>query len=184
MDRKSERDRRFEALIEPHFDALYRAAMRLTRSHADAEDIVQEVITRALGELERLATLDSPGAWLQRVQYRLFVDQARRRARSPVVATADPLDPGQYASAAPGPDELTEEIERRQQLARVWGRLERKERALLGLHAEGYSLAELAEITGVSRNAVGVRLHRARARLARLLKNDSTGALKLVGMEG
>jgi RNA polymerase sigma factor (sigma-70 family) len=174
---------RFEALIAPHFDALYRAAMRLTRSREDAEDLVQEVTARALPELERLAALDSPRSWMLRVQYRIFVDQTRRRQRSPVLSDGACLDPGLVASEAPGPEELAEEHQRRRQLARVWDRLDRKERALLGLHAEGYSLAELAEITGASSNAVGVRLHRARARLARLIRNESTGALTLAGVE-
>jgi hypothetical protein len=42
----------------------------------------------------------------------------------------------------------------------------------------------MAGFTGLSRNAFGVRLHRARARLARLIRHDSTGDLQLVRMEG
>lgn len=174
----------FDAVVRPHFDALYRAAVRLTRSHEDAEDLVQEVVLRAFPELGRLATLDSPRAWLLRVQYRIFVDEFRRRTRSPIVEAGEAPDTDLAASVEPGPEELTASAQRRQQLTRAWGALDRRQRALLALHAEGYTLAELAAISGLTRNAVGVILHRARARLAKLIRNDSTGGLQLVQMEG
>jgi RNA polymerase sigma-70 factor (ECF subfamily) len=174
---------RFEDVVRPHFDALYRAAMRLTRSREDAEDLVQEVALRACCELERIAALDSPRAWLLRVQYRVFVDELRRRTRSPIASGSDAADTDSAASDDPGPEELTETAQRSRQLARAWPALDRRQRALLALHAEGYSLAELATITGLTRNAVGVSLHRARARLAKLIRNDSTGGLQLVQAE-
>lgn len=175
---------RFEAVVRPHFKALYRAAMRLTHSREDAEDLVQEVSLRAFPELDRLEKLDSPCAWLIRVQYRIFVDDFRRRKCSPIVRGREAADPDLTAAEAPGPAEFTETIQRRRALARVWNELDRKQRALLALHAEGYSLAELEAFTGLSRNAIGVRLHRARARLAKLIRNDSTGGIQLVRLEG
>jgi len=180
---RQEREHRFDALVGPHFDALYRAAMRLTRCREDAEDLVQEVALRAFAELERIAALDSPRAWLLRIQYHLFVDSARRRARSPVVADAGGAA-GRAESGAPGPEEMAESSHRQQQLAAAWAQLSRRQRALLGLHAEGYSLAELADITGLSRNALGVRLHRARARLAGLMRSEPANELRLVRLEG
>lgn len=179
MDEQSRQlARSFDAVIEPHFAALYRAAMRLTRSHADAEDLVQDVVVRALPELRRLATLDSPRAWLLRVQYRLFVDGVRHRSRSPIEAVdGDPVV-ASATSEMPEPDRLAEHDQREQQLACVWHELPRQQRALLAMHAEGYSLGELEAMTGLSRNAIGVRLHRARARLAQLVSNPSTAELK------
>lgn len=179
----SERARRFDAVVRPHFDVLYRAAMRLTRCREDAEDLVQDVALRACAELERLEALEAPRAWLLRVQYRLFVDGFRRCARSPVAASADLALTENAASEDPGPEELSEIRDRQRQLASVWRGLNRRQQALLALHAEGYTLAELAEFTGQSSNAVGVGLHRARARLARLLRNESTTALTVVRLE-
>jgi len=175
---------RFEAIVRPHFDALYRAAMRLTRCREDAEDLVQDVLLRAFPELDRLATLESPCGWLLRVQYRIFVDNFRRKARAPFAAATDVANADLSASEQPGPEDLTEAAQRRRQLGRVWNDLDRQQRALLALRAEGYSLAELEALTGLSRNAISVRLHRARARLAKLIRNDSAGGLQLVQMEG
>ncbi len=174
---------RFEAVVRPHFDALYRAAMRLTRSRADAEDLVQEVCLRAFSALDRLESLEYPRGWLLQVQYRIFVDAARRRVRSPFVATAGTTDADRAFSTDPSPEEFAEASLRRRRLSRVWPELEPEQRALLALHAEGYSLAELEAMTGLSKNAVGVRLHRARARLGRLMKDESAAALQLARTE-
>ena len=46
---------RSRRLIEPHLDALFRAAFRLARNTADAEDLVQEACIRAY---QRLSELD------------------------------------------------------------------------------------------------------------------------------
>lgn len=175
---------RFDTVVGPHFEAMYRAALRLTRCREDAEDLVQEVALRAMPELDRIESLEAPLAWLLRVQYRLFVDGVRRRARSPITRDGDSNDTRQAISQDPGPEELTESLHRRRQLERVWGELNRRQRALLALHAEGYTLAELEAITGLSRNAIGVRLHRARARLAGLIRNETMDGLKLVRLEG
>ena len=187
MNRQSQHQaRRFEQVIGPHFTALYRAALRLTRCREDAEDLVQEVALKALPELGRLATLESPRGWLLRVQYHLFVDGVRRRIRSPVTAVADPAarEPGSGDSIiAAGAVDLSEAHYQQQRLAQAWRALNRKQRALLALHAEGYSLTELAQITGLSNNAVGVRLHRARAALAELIKDESANAGRLAGLE-
>ena len=177
-----DRARSFEALLRPHFEALYRAAFRLARGREDAEDLVQEVAIRALPELERLESLDNPRAWLLRVQYRIFVDGYRHRLRSPV-DTRTPADADSFGSDEPGPEDLTEAYLCRRRLAQVWPSLNREQRALLALHAEGHTPVELAELSGLSANAVSVRLHRARARLARLLKDEPASDLRLVQME-
>jgi RNA polymerase sigma factor (sigma-70 family) len=175
---------RFETVVRPHFDALYRAAMRLTRSRADAEDLVQEVCLRAFPALDRLETLEYPLGWLLRVQYRVFVDTARRRTRSPFVATANAADADLALSTDPGPEHLADEHLMRRRLTRAWGELDPEQRALLALHAEGHTLAELEAMTGLSKNAVGVRLHRARARLGRLMNDELTGTLRWAKTEG
>ncbi len=175
---------RFETVVRPHFDALYRAAMRLTRSRTDAEDLVQEVCLRAFSALDRLERLEYPLGWLLRVQYRIFVDAARRRLRSPFVATANAAEADLALSTDPSLEEFAEASLMRRRLTRVWPELEPEQRALLALHAEGYTLAELEAMTGLSKNVVGVRLHRARARLGRLMKDESAGALRLAETEG
>ncbi|MBN1240073.1 MAG: sigma-70 family RNA polymerase sigma factor [Gammaproteobacteria bacterium] len=167
---------RFDRLIAPHFDALYRAAYRLTGNAPDAEDLVQEVCLRACPKLPELEDLDSAKGWLLRVQYRVFVDGARRRRRSPLTPMSGEVEASEHMiSAAPGPDEEADALLSNGPLERAWAQLERNQQALLALHAEGYSLAELHEITGLAKTVLTARLHRARTRLAKLLGRHAAG---------
>lgn len=174
----------FERLVRPHFDALYRAAFRLARNREDAEDLVQESCLRAFANLSDLERASSPRAWLLRIQYRLFVDTLRRRRRSPLAAAGTGGDAGGTAKAEePGVDEYVDGISLHGELEGAWRHLDKAQRALLALHAEGYSLAELEIITGATKNALSARLHRARSRLARLLRAGSAVELPINRLE-
>jgi RNA polymerase sigma-70 factor (ECF subfamily) len=163
-------DLRFASLVQPHFAALYRAALRLARRSHDAEDLVQEVCLRACTRLEELATVANPRAWLMRTLYRLFIDAARRRRlRSRFAPLVGGVDEAAVASDEPSPDRVLDARRMHARVVAVWDRLEPDQRALLALHAEGHGLEELVVIFGANRNALSARLHRARLRLANLL---------------
>jgi RNA polymerase sigma-70 factor, ECF subfamily len=171
----------FASLVQPHFAALYRAALRFTRRRPDAEDLVQEVCLRACTRLEELAAVTNARAWLMRALYHCFVDATRRRRRRPDVPLLGDDTPGAPASDDPGPDRVADATRLHERLAAVWHRLDAEQRALLSLHAEGHDLEELAAIFAVNKNALSARLHRARQRLAKLLAADAgSPALYLV----
>ncbi len=165
----------FARLIAPHLDALFRAAYRLTGNRADAEDLVQDVCVRAYANVRSLEALERPKSWLMKIQYRLFVDRARRRGRSPLRATADDLD-ATYASADPSLEDITEGSLAERRILDAWARLDKEQRALLALHVEGYTLAELHSITDVSTDVLKARLYRARVRLGKLLATERAAA--------
>ena len=165
-------EQRFAALVTPHFATLYRVALRLTRKRQDAEDLVQEVCVRAFACLHDLESAAQPRGWLLQVQYRLFVDGARRRRRSPFAPGHDDSR-GEPVSDEPAPDDSAEAALGHTRLAAAWEHLDDDQRALLALHAEGYTLSELESVLRVSRNALSARLHRARGRLAKLLRNQT-----------
>jgi len=166
---------RFEALVQPHFDVLYRAAYRMTRTVHDAEDLVQEVCVRAYPRLEELATIDTSRGWLLCVMQRLFIDQTRRYERLHV----GPLDARleeTLVSDAPGIPDQADAALRKQRLDRAWQWLSKEQRALLALHdVGGYSLAEMMELTGLKEGTLKSRLHRARVKLGKLLRRVERG---------
>jgi RNA polymerase sigma-70 factor (ECF subfamily) len=162
---------RFSTMIEPHLDALFRAAYRLTRNRPDAEDLVQDACVRAYERLGALQEDRPVKSWLLRVMHNLFVDGARRARISPVAALGDRMDTVSAAvCSAPTPEESLDRSQRMAQLENAWSRLDRGHRALLALRAEGYSTAEIAAIVGISPDAVGMRLNRARQNLTRCLQ--------------
>ncbi|MEO8466177.1 MAG: RNA polymerase sigma factor [Gammaproteobacteria bacterium] len=162
----------FAALIAPHLPVLFRAAYRLTGNRPDAEDLLQDVCVRAHAHITSLKSATQPKAWLLKVQYRTFVDGIRRHRRSPL-ATGEDFDATRM-SDTPTPEDAAEGSLAEQRVLDAWRQLDKEQRALLALHVEGYSLAELEAITELSTDALKARLYRARLRLGKLLTAPRT----------
>jgi RNA polymerase sigma-70 factor (ECF subfamily) len=170
IDRK-----RFATLIEPHLESLYRAAYRLTRNRSDAEDLVQDTCIRACLNINELRSSKRVKSWLLRVLNNVFIDGARRKQASPVDVYAN----GTNLTAACASSELTPEesfsaTQREAQLHRAWLSLDHGHRMLLALRAEGYSLPEISQITGIAMDALTMRLYRARQNLTIALTGEQT----------
>ncbi len=83
---------RFEAQVLPHLDAAYRFARWLTRSPADADDLVQESVLRAFRGLEGLRGTDTR-AWLFAIVRNCHATlhrQGRRHATVPLPGEHEP----------------------------------------------------------------------------------------------
>jgi DNA-directed RNA polymerase specialized sigma24 family protein len=81
------------------------------------------------------------------------------------------------ASTAAGPEEVLQQEEEEYQLDLIFQKLDETQRLLLSLRAEGYGLAEIEAITGIGREVLRARLHRARRTLAQLLDAQQDPAL-------
>jgi RNA polymerase sigma-70 factor (ECF subfamily) len=84
---------------------------------------------------------------------------ARRRA------SGSPLEEGEHASPAPGPEREAQARQEVERLAAAIRGLPLGARQVLALTLEGLSQREIGEVLGADENAVSVRLHRARAAL-------------------
>ena len=177
---------RFEVLVQPHFDAMYAAAGRMTRSRHDAEDLIQEVCIKVLDHLEDLEEMEHRRAWLLRVVYNEFVDGLRRNKRSPLALADGDEEADALSTDEPQPEEI---VQREQEFGRVIDAmrfLDPDDCALLAMYdIEGLSITELCRASGMPQGTVKARLHRTRTRLGRLLYNDriQTPPLKVIGGE-
>lgn len=77
----SDRALRQECLEQ--LDALYGAALRMTRNRQDAEDLVQETYLKAVRALDRYREDASCKAWLFRILTNAYIDRYRRAQRQP-----------------------------------------------------------------------------------------------------
>ena len=156
----NERQARFEALYAANHSPIFGYALRRTASPDDAADILAETFLTAWRRLDDLPAGDDARMWLYGVARRVLANYRRgERRRS---ALADRLHaelPGSYA-----PPEFDDESAR---IAEAMRRLPPRQQELLALNAwEGLDCGEIATVLGCSRNAVRIRLHRARVRLA------------------
>lgn len=70
----------FEALYTACFHKLYRYAFGLSRSYAEAEEIVQETFLRAMQNADKLPE-NNLDAWLFRVARNVHISHLRKRRR-------------------------------------------------------------------------------------------------------
>lgn len=168
----------FERLLRPHLDRLYRFAYRLTGNKADAEDLFQDVLVKLFGKLDDLVEIKEPGSWISRVLYNHFIDNRRRFARERLVSVGEgQLPPGGMDSIPAGdsPEYDAERLDNIIRLEKALAELSEEHRLVVLLHdTEGYKLKEIQEITGDPVGTLKSRLHRARARLRKILSSGGT----------
>ena len=145
----------FSEIYQRHADAVYRAALRVTGSPADAEDVLQTVFLRLLNRGEDMAeTARAPEAYFRRAAANAGIDVIRRRA-SRAERSVD------VELSAPAAPPLLKE-----RLRRAIAQLPPKDAELFTLrYIEGVSNSKLAEMLGMERVTVGTRLHRIRRML-------------------
>jgi RNA polymerase sigma-70 factor (ECF subfamily) len=143
-------------LYERHYQSVFRAALRVTGSPADAEDVLQTVFLRVLSRRDQGEAAVQPAAYFRRAAVNAAVDLLRRRAVHGESAYDD-----QAPHAAVDPALLLKE-----QLRRAIATLEGEDATLFLLrYVEGLTNQELADEFRLEKNNVAVRLHRIRMRL-------------------
>lgn len=142
-------------LYERHYELVFRAALRVTGSAADAEDVLQTVFLRVLSRGEQDDAAERPAAYFRRAAVNAAVDLLRRRA----VHAETAYDDG-------APHAIVEPALLKVQLRRAIATLEREDATLFLLrYVEGLSNQELGDLFQLQKNNVAVRLHRIRLRL-------------------
>lgn len=150
----------FETYARQSTRALLRFALVLTNDAGLAQDVVQEVLTRALSHWDRIGSLPHPHAYVRRMVVNEFVSWRRKWGR--VVPTVD----AQLDRAIP---DATETVELRADLVARLATLPRSQRAAIVLrYFEDLPDADIAA-------ALGCRPATARGYLHRGLKSLRAG---------
>ncbi|ULU24825.1 sigma-70 family RNA polymerase sigma factor [Dyella terrae] len=163
-DPDAARSARFEALVVPYLDAAYNLAHWLAHNPADAQDVVQEAMLRALRYFDSFHGGDVR-VWLLAIVRNTFYTL---RSRQPQDALHDELDDEVHplVDNAPSPEALTLLAVDVGALQAALERLPASLREILVLRElEECSYKEIATITGQKIGTVMSRLARARERL-------------------
>ncbi len=143
-----------------------RLADRTLADRAAAEDVVQTALSRLWTMADRFdPARGSVSAWYRRIVMNLCLDHKRAaRPMQPIDTVAD------MASPAPGPEADAIASDRRSRLEAAMATLAPRQRAALAMfHADGLSMAEIAEALDTTPKAVEGLLGRARMELKGLL---------------
>ena len=168
----------FETEALTFLDALYRTGLRMTRSEAEAEDLVQETYIKAFRHREQFTPGTNLKAWLFRILTNTFINQYRRKAARPETTELDDVDesilyrhmrdvsPG---SASPDPAAALIDNTLSSEVTEALESLPEKFRTTVLLDVEGFSYKEIAQLLDIPIGTVMSRLHRGRKFLQKRL---------------
>jgi RNA polymerase sigma-70 factor (TIGR02947 family) len=163
----------FTRETEPLFEVLSRGARRLTRSDADAEDLLQDTLLHAYAGFHTFRDGSNLKAWLFRILYNRWVSAYRSKQRRPsevsvdgiterdLVGSAARIPAGLRSAEAEVLDALPDSDIKAAMEALPDGFRE----AVYYADVQGYTYAETAVILGVPHGTVMSRVSRGRQRL-------------------
>jgi RNA polymerase sigma-70 factor (ECF subfamily) len=168
-----------EVLI--HMDALYGVACKMTRNPAEAEDLVQDALLRALRGRDQFQAGTNLKAWLFRILTNTFINKYRRGGLERSVLDgpdADPLADGWVSASTMrqlrDPETLALMPLVEEEIGRALDSLPPEFRlAVILSDVEEFSYEEIGRIMGCPIGTVMSRLHRGRKLLQGALYNHA-----------
>ena len=162
------------AELEPHIPALRRYAWALLRHREAADDLVQDVLERAIGRWHFRRKDASTRAWLLTIARNLFLNGVRQGGRQ---GRHVPLDDAELTAPDPGADRT---LMARDAVAALLGMREEERSLLLLIGVEDLSYREAAQVFDVPEGTIMSRLSRAMARLRQLVDGGERVTLRRV----
>ncbi|MCL2785505.1 MAG: sigma-70 family RNA polymerase sigma factor [Propionibacteriaceae bacterium] len=170
---REERVARFERDALPFINALYGAALKLTRHQADAEDLVQETYTKAFSSFNQFQEGTNLKAWLYRILTNTYINTYRKAQRSPRIADSPDIEDWQLARADSHSVHVSSSAEMEALNNLTDSRIIAAMKSLKSEYrypvyladVEGFSYKEIAEILDVPVGTVMSRLSRGRVQL-------------------
>lgn len=158
----------FGELAARYERAVYATALRRLGNHAEAQEVCQEVLVRAMQKISQLREPEAFGAWLQAVTNRMAINRAVRK-RSALATEPETMAATCVEAETPLSRALARE--RQSQVRAGLGRLGRLDReTLVAFYVQGQSLSEMSEEFRSPVGTIKRRLHVARKRLAKELE--------------
>jgi RNA polymerase sigma-70 factor (ECF subfamily) len=163
-----QRRARFEEEAIPYMRRLYPAALRLTRNHCDAEDLIQDTFAKAYLAFHQFSQGTNLKAWLHRILVTTFYSSCRKREREPAQVLAadagastdihDRLVLHSRSAELEALDNLADSTVMRAltDLPEVY------KTAVYLADVQGYRYSEIADIMGTPLGTVMSRIHRGR----------------------
>lgn len=163
----------FYELVHPHERGVFLAALSILKNEADAEEVAQEAFLKAFQNLSRFRREAKFSTWLIQItinEAKMKLRKDRRHLYSSIDGglTTDDGDyiPRDFADWRPIPSDALEAAELRDALSKALQSLPEKHSSVFILRdVQQLSVAETAEILGISEANVKTRLLRARLQL-------------------
>ena len=149
----------FIALIDEHQGIIHKICRLYRNSKEDREDLFQEIVFQLWKSVPAFEGRAKFSTWMYRIALSTAI--ANYRKKTPNIAYTLTLPNAQ--------EEPKEPEEQRERLFNALSKLNDADKALITLYLEDLSYQEIAAITGITENNVGVKLNRIKNKIQQLL---------------
>jgi RNA polymerase sigma-70 factor (ECF subfamily) len=166
----------FGAQILGYLEPLYATAMRLTRNRADAEDLVQDTVVKALRFSSRFEPGTNLRAWLSTILHNTWKNRLRDASREAVEVDSERVEEAQASSpaAAETPEQMLLRTSIDEDLRAAIDALPDAFRQAVWLRdVEEFSYAEMARMLDIPIGTVMSRISRGRRMLMERLRRSA-----------
>jgi len=155
-------EKEFTSLIDQNRGIIYKVIRLYVRHEEDERDLFQEILYQAWRSFPNFKGNSKFSTWLYRVALNTVLTFKRRPQ---LVVPHEDLS---VLGASTGEKQAHEETEA---LYIAIRELNEIDRMIISLHLDGYDNEEVADIAGLTKNNVAVKLHRIKEALMDRLKN-------------
>jgi RNA polymerase sigma-70 factor (ECF subfamily) len=148
-------------LIDQHQGIIHKICRLYRDSREDQEDLFQEIVYQLWRSASTFSGKSKFSSWMYRVALSTAIGTFRKKKPDII-----------YTAELPDHPELSHEPgEQKEQLFAALKKLDAADKAIITLYLEDLTYQEIAEITGITENNVGVKLNRIKNKIQQLLKN-------------
>jgi RNA polymerase sigma-70 factor (ECF subfamily) len=165
----TERERLFVRLFEQSRAAVRRLCRSYLNSANEVDDLFQEIMTNVWNSLANFRDEAKLSTWVYRIAVNTALTHRRRRRQSEEL----PDVPDHRGSTQ-------RDLERQEQLEALYraiAQVGEQDRLIVSLLLEGLNYKEIAEVTGITVNYVGVKISRIKQALEQIIAEVSHDTL-------
>lgn len=156
-------------LINKHKSLVYSLCLKITKNKEDAEEVAQDVFLKAYQQLSTFKRDSKFATWLYRIAYNTSLNKIKRKKvwqesinqddeDHPTLQIEDTTFENQF--------DLLNLAEKRKYIQIAMQALSEQDAVIITLfYFAEHNLEEIAEVTGIDKNNVKIKLHRARKKL-------------------
>ena len=166
---KNKREKQFKYWLETHKGLIFRVIRTYAVTAEDRDDLFQEILLQLWSSIDNFQGKAKETTWIYRIALNTTLGWQRRETRKQKTHSALVLkfkETGNTQDNTP----LPYDPKILDQLYQAIRQLSVADSSVIVMHLDGLSYDEMAEVLGISTNHVGVRLNRAKTRLAKLMK--------------
>ncbi len=156
----------FTRLIQENSGIIHKVILLYVDDDQERADLYQEILLQSWKSFGSFRRESKFSTWLYRISLNTVFTYNRKTSKQPKTSSFEDIE---YKE----PSEFSEERKDSKNVLMILiKKLDEVDRMIVSLHLDGYSNKEIAEITGLTANNTGVKLHRIKERLIIQMKGE------------